>query len=89
MPLSYGAASVHYQLVDAASGRLVADIDSVRHARPWNIPPWETLQSFRRLGQANVLLKTEARSLRKDLKRLARLSRYQTPANTPAVAAGQ
>ena len=89
MPLSYGAASVHFELIDAASGRRIGDIDSARHARPWNIPPWEILQSFNRLGQTTVLLKSDAKRLRKDLKRLARLSPKQPSFQPPAVASGQ
>ena len=89
MPLSYGAASVHFELIDAATGRRVGDIDSARNARPWNIPPWEALQSLRPLGQTTVLLKSDAKRLRKDMKRLARLSATQPPSAASAISAGQ
>jgi hypothetical protein len=89
MPLSYGAASVRYQLVDAESGRQVGEISSQRKAGPWNIPPWEALASFRPLGQTTVLLKSDAKRLRKDINRLARLRVVPSSAGTPAMAEGQ
>lgn len=89
MPLSYGAASVHYQLIDAESGHLVGEIDSARKARPWNIPLWEALQSFHRLGQTTVLLRGDARQLRKDLKRLAAVPAPNAAAPIHSATSGQ
>jgi hypothetical protein len=89
MPLSYGRAAVKYQLIDAASGRQVGEIASARNAAPWNLPPWEVLQSFRPLGHSTILLKDDSRRLRKDLKRLSRLTPVQPLTVTPAVATEQ
>jgi hypothetical protein len=66
MPLSYGAASVRFTLFDSATGKMVAEVYSDRSARPWNVYPWNILQNFRANGQSSVILKSDAKRLRKD-----------------------
>ncbi len=73
--VSYGAASVRYELFDVATGRQVAEISSERNARPWNVSPLHFVQNFESLGQSSVILKSDAKSLRKDLDRLAKLGK--------------
>lgn len=68
--VSYGAASVRFELVDAATGRQVGEITSRRNARPWNVYPWDLFKSFEALGQSSVILQNDAKRLRKDLRRL-------------------
>ena len=66
MPLSYGAASVRFALFDSVTGEMVAEVYSDRSARPWNVYPWNILQNFRASGQSSVILKSDAKRLRKD-----------------------
>jgi hypothetical protein len=73
--VSYGAASVRYELFDAATGRQVGEISSERNARPWNVSPLHFVQNFESLGQSSVILKSDAKNLRKDLDRLAKLGK--------------
>jgi hypothetical protein len=82
MPASYGGASVRYELVDDASGKTIGEITSCRNARPWNVYPWNLLQNFEALGQSSVILKSDARTLRRDLDRLSKLSATQTAPTT-------
>lgn len=84
-PISYGGASLRLELVDAASGTLIGEVSSTRCAGPWNIYPWQMLQAFEPVGHASTMLKRDARMLRKDLERLARLP--QAPP-APAQSAG-
>jgi hypothetical protein len=84
-PISYGGASLRLELVDAASGTLIGEISSTRCAGPWNIYPWQMLQAFEPVGHASTMLKRDARMLRKDLERLARMP--QAPP-APAQSAG-
>jgi len=72
-PISYGGVSLRLELVDAASGTLIGEISSTRCAGPWNIYPWQMLQAFEPVGHASTMLKRDARMLRKDLERLARM----------------
>ncbi len=71
--VSYGAASMRYELFDAATGRQIGEISSERNARPWNVSPLHFVQNFESLGQSTVILKSDAKNLRKDLGRLAKL----------------
>ena len=71
--VSYGGASVRYDLVDEATGMRVGEITSFRRARPWNVYPWDLFKSFEALGQSSVILKSDARNLRRDLSRLSKL----------------
>jgi hypothetical protein len=80
MPASYGAASVRYELVDEATGKQIGEITSSRSARPWNVYPWNLLQNFQALGQSSVILKSDAKSLRRDLERLSKLPAAQSGA---------
>jgi hypothetical protein len=73
--VSYGAASVRYELFDVATGRQVGEISSERNARPWNVSPLHFVQNFESLGQSSVILKSDAKNLRKDLDRLAKLGK--------------
>jgi hypothetical protein len=82
--VSYGSASLRYELVDPASGKEVGEISSRRNARPWNVYPWNFLQNFETLGHSSVIVKSDARNLRKDLARLAKLS----PGQMVATASG-
>jgi hypothetical protein len=66
MPLSYGAASVRFSLFDSVTGEMMAEVYSDRNARPWNVYPWNILQNFRANGQSSVILKSDAKRLRKD-----------------------
>jgi hypothetical protein len=72
-PISFGAASVRYELFDTASGARVGVISCQRKARPWNVYPWNALYNFEALGQGSVILKSDSRRLRKDLDRLGKL----------------
>jgi hypothetical protein len=80
MPASYGGASVRYELLDESNGKQIGEITSSRNARPWNVYPWNFFQNFEALGQSSVILKSEARSLRRDLDRLSKPQANQTPA---------
>ena len=84
-PVSYGGASLRLELVDAASGALIGEISSKRCAGPWNIYPWQMLQAFEPVGHAATMLKRDARMLRKDLDRLARMPQ---PPPAPTQSAG-
>ena len=75
--VSYGAASVRFELIDATSGRLVGEISCHRNARPWNVYPWDFYQSFMALGQSEAILRSDSRRVRKDVHRLLGLSRMQ------------
>jgi hypothetical protein len=66
MPLSYGAATVRFSLFDSVTGVMVAEVYSDRSARPWNVYPWNILHNFRANGQSSVILKSDAKRLRKD-----------------------
>jgi hypothetical protein len=84
--VSYGAASVRYEICDAASGKKVGEITSRRHARPWNVMPWNIFQNFEALGQSSVILKSDAKNLHKDLNKLAQLPaapKAQTTSTNP------
>jgi hypothetical protein len=84
-PVSYGGASLRFEMVDAASGALVGEVLSKRSAAPWNVYPWQMLEAFRPVGHASTILKRDARMLRKDLDRIARLP---LPQPAPAAAGG-
>jgi len=75
--VSYGAASVRFELVDTSTGKLVGEISSRRKARPWNVYPWDFYQSFTALGQSEAILRSDARRLRKDVNRVLGLSPLQ------------
>jgi hypothetical protein len=70
-PISYGAASVRFDLIDEASGRKVGQITSVRHAWPWNLYPWDVLSSFQPTGHSMLILKRDAKRLKIDFAILA------------------
>ena len=72
-PVSYGSASVRYDLFDAESGALIGEIASKRYAAPWNMYPWQMLQAFQPVAHASTILKRDARMLRKELERIAQL----------------
>ena len=69
-PVSYGGASVRYDLFDAETGALVGEVASERCGAPWNIYPWQLLQAFQPVGHASTILKRDSKMLRKDLNRL-------------------
>jgi len=73
-PISFGGASVRYELVDAASGDQIGVVSCQRNARPWNVYPWNVVQNFETLGQGSVILKSDSRRLRKDLELLAKIA---------------
>jgi hypothetical protein len=72
-PVSYGAASVRYDLFDSESGALIGEVTSKRSAAPWNMYPWQMLQALQPVAHASTILKRDARMLRKDLERVAQL----------------
>ncbi len=72
-PVSYGGASLRFDLVDAASGALIGEVSSKRSAAPWNVYPWQILEAFQPVGHASTILKRDARMLRKDLERIGRM----------------
>jgi hypothetical protein len=76
-PVSFGGASVRYELFDGRTGEEVGEISCKSSARPWNVYPWNALYNFQALGQGSVILKSDSARLRKDLERLGR------PAVTP------
>ncbi len=78
--VSYGGAGVRFDLVDAATGQKVGEMSSYRNARPWNVYPWDILESFKSVGQSSVILKSDAKLLRKDLQRLAKLQSHAAAA---------
>jgi hypothetical protein len=69
-PVSYGGASVRYDLYDAETGVQVGEIVSKRCAGPFNIYPWQLLQAFQPVGHASTILKRDSKMLRKDLTRI-------------------
>ncbi len=69
-PVSYGGASVRFDLFDAESGTLVGEVASKRCAGPWNIYPWQLFQAFQPVGHASTILKRNSKMLRKDLNRI-------------------
>ncbi len=69
--VSYGAASIRYELWDTTTGKQVGEVLIDRHGRPWNVPLWHFLQNFEPLGHSSLLLASDAKKLRKDLVRLA------------------
>jgi hypothetical protein len=81
-PISFGGASVRYELVDGKSGEQVGVILCRRNARPWNVYPWNFLKNFDALGQGSVILKGDSARLRKDLQRLDK--RGSGPAQEPS-----
>jgi hypothetical protein len=60
-PVSYGGASVHYDLIDGASGEVVGVVTIRRRGRPWN-----SLQGVRSLGHAQVVLTANAKRIKRD-----------------------
>jgi hypothetical protein len=73
-PISFGGASVRYELVDAGTGAEIGVITCKRNARPWNVYPWNALYNFEALGQGSVILKSDSATLRKDLRLLSKRS---------------
>ncbi len=73
-PISFGAATVRYELYDGGTGKQIGIISCRRAARPWNVYPWDALQNFEALGQGSVILKGDSRRLRKDLERLSTMA---------------
>ena len=69
-PVSYGGASVRYELYDAETGAQVGEIVSKRCAGPFNIYPWQLLQAFQPVAHASTILKRDSKMLRKDLRRI-------------------
>lgn len=69
-PVSYGGATVRYELVDADTNTPVGEIASKRCAGPWNVYPWQMLQAFQPVGHAASILKRDAKMLRKDLDKI-------------------
>jgi hypothetical protein len=84
-PISFGGASVRYELFDTASGDRIGVISCQRAARPWNVYPWNVLYNFQPLGQGSVILKSDSKRLRRDLQRLGRLP--ATTVRNPALGA--
>jgi hypothetical protein len=82
-PISFGGASIRYELFDTESGERIGVISCERAARPWNVYPWNALYNFQTLGQGSVILKSDSKRLRKDLQRLGRLS--ATTARDPSL----
>jgi hypothetical protein len=81
-PVSYGAASVRFDLIDEASGRKVGEITSARHAWPWNLYPWDLFRSFQPTGHSTLILKRDAKRLKADFAMLA--SQPKSPATQSA-----
>lgn len=79
-PVSFGGATVHYELFDGQTGRQIGDVTLQRHARPWNVYPWNVLHNFEALGQASIILRSDSGRLRKDIDRLRKSQRQTLPA---------
>jgi hypothetical protein len=79
-PVSFGAATVRYELFDRGTGRQIGVISCRRAARPWNVYPWNVFQNFEALGQSSVILASDSRRLRKDIDRLGKLQMSPRPA---------
>jgi hypothetical protein len=77
-PVSFGGLAVRCELFNSATGALVGEISSTRNARPWNVYPWDILQNFQTLGHSSILAKRDARTVRKDLYKLASQSAEKT-----------
>lgn len=85
--VSYGGATVRFELSDAATGEKIGEVSSERNARPWNVYPWNMLENFKSTGQSSVILKGDAKILRKDLQHLAKLQAVAAAA--PVMAHGE
>lgn len=72
-PISFGAATVRYELFDSETGRQIGVISCRRAARPWNVYPWNFLRNFEALGQSSVILASDSRRLRRDIERLSKV----------------
>jgi hypothetical protein len=94
-PVSYGAASVRFDLIDTGSGRKVGEVTSIRHAWPWNLYPWDVLSSFQPTGHSTLMLKRDAKRLKTDLAMLASQPKSSTmqsstgPTQTEALSASK
>jgi len=66
VPLTYGGASVRFDLIDAKSGETIGVVTGRRRGRPWNI-----FQSLTSLGHARVVLDSSAKRLKQDTDRVA------------------
>jgi hypothetical protein len=74
VPLSYGGASVHYDLIDAASGERVGVVTGRRRGRPWNV-----FQSLSSLGHARLVLNGDAKRIKRDTDELPRFEGRSLP----------
>jgi hypothetical protein len=61
IPLSFGGATVRFDLIDNDSGETVGIVTSSRRGRPWN-----GLQGLRALGHSRVVLNGSAKRIKRD-----------------------
>jgi hypothetical protein len=60
MPLSYGGATVRFDLIDNDTGETVGIVTSGRRGRPWN-----GFQGLRALGHSRVVLNGSAKRIKR------------------------
>ena len=84
--VSFGRASVRYELIDDATGKLVGEVENTGNARPWNIYPWQVLSDFEPLGHSYIMLNRGAIALRKDVRKIPTRMPHQD--SVPSVSVG-